>query len=42
MVEGGALEVSEDDVLGALKIAHGGIGELISAQEELLGSPRAA
>ncbi len=41
MVEGGALEVSEDDVIGALQIAHGGIRELIAAQEELLRqSPR--
>src|SRR6478672_1604129 len=37
MVEGGALEVSEDDVVGALGIAHNGIRELIAAQEELLG-----
>jgi polyribonucleotide nucleotidyltransferase len=37
MVEGGALEVSEADVVGALGIAHNGIRELIAAQEELLG-----
>jgi polyribonucleotide nucleotidyltransferase len=37
MVEGGALEVSEEDVVGALGIAHNGIRELIAAQEELLG-----
>ncbi|HET9425861.1 MAG TPA: polyribonucleotide nucleotidyltransferase, partial [Gemmatimonadaceae bacterium] len=36
MVEGGALEVSEEDVLEALTISHKGIGELIAAQEELL------
>ena len=36
MVEGGALEVSEDDVLGALTIAHKGIKELIDMQKELL------
>ena len=41
MVEGGALEVSENNVVDALKIAHGGIRELITAQEELLRqSPR--
>ena len=36
MVEGGALEVSEDDVVEALGIAHNGIRELIATQEELL------
>jgi polyribonucleotide nucleotidyltransferase len=36
MVEGGALEVSEEDVVEALNIAHKGIRELIAAQEELL------
>src|SRR5215218_6549634 len=36
MVEGGALEVSETDVLDALGVAHKGIRELISAQEELM------
>src|ERR687886_2867412 len=36
MVEGGALEVSEADVLGALTIAQGGVRELIATQEELL------
>ncbi len=35
MVEGGALEVSEDDVVEALGIAHKGIRELIATQEEL-------
>src|ERR687890_514902 len=29
MVEGGALEVSEEDVVNALQLAHGGIRELI-------------
>src|SRR5690349_19129804 len=36
MVEGGALEVSEDDVVEALTVAQGGIRELIGYQEELL------
>jgi polyribonucleotide nucleotidyltransferase len=36
MVEGGALEVSEEDVLEAFTVAQGGIRELIAAQEELL------
>ncbi|MEX2153388.1 MAG: polyribonucleotide nucleotidyltransferase [Gemmatimonadaceae bacterium] len=36
MVEGGALEVSEEDVVEAFKIAQGGLKELISAQEDLL------
>src|SRR5689334_3827283 len=43
MVEGGALEVSEEDVLEALGVAQGGIRELIAAQEELfakLGADR--
>ncbi len=37
MVEGGALEVSEDDVVQALTVGHNGIRELIDAQRELLG-----
>jgi polyribonucleotide nucleotidyltransferase len=37
MVEGGANEVSETDVVDALAIAHGGIRELIKFEEELLG-----
>jgi polyribonucleotide nucleotidyltransferase len=37
MVEGGALEVSEEDVVEALNVAQGGIRELIGYQEELLG-----
>ncbi len=36
MVEGGALEVSEEDVLDALRISHDGIRELIDMQNELL------
>jgi polyribonucleotide nucleotidyltransferase len=35
MVEGGALEVSEEDVVEALGVAQKGIRELIAAQEEL-------
>ncbi len=35
MVEGGALEVSEPDVLDALTVAQKGVRELIDAQEEL-------
>ena len=45
MVEGGALEVSEEDVVEALTVAQKGIRELIAAQEELLkqiGSERPA
>jgi polyribonucleotide nucleotidyltransferase len=37
MVEGGAMEVSEDDVIEGMKIAQGGMKELIAVQEELLG-----
>src|SRR6266704_2649980 len=36
MVEGGALEVQEDDVVEALSISHKGIRELIAIQNELL------
>ncbi|MBP6773872.1 MAG: polyribonucleotide nucleotidyltransferase [Gemmatimonadaceae bacterium] len=36
MVEGGALEVTEADVLESLKLSHDGIRELISMQNELL------
>src|SRR5256885_2703082 len=36
MVEGGAMEVSEEDVVEGLKIAQGGMKELIAAQEELI------
>lgn len=38
MVEGGALEVSEADVLEALQISHTGIHELIAMQQELLAT----
>jgi polyribonucleotide nucleotidyltransferase len=37
MVEGGALEVSEEDVVEALSVSHKGIKELIATQNELLG-----
>jgi polyribonucleotide nucleotidyltransferase len=37
MVEGGALEVSEEDVLESLRLSHDGIRELIAMQNELLG-----
>src|SRR5665213_1946159 len=36
MVEGGALEVSEEDVIEAIGVAQQGIRELVAAQEELL------
>ncbi len=36
MVEGGALEVSEDSVVEALQVAQGGISELVALQQELL------
>jgi polyribonucleotide nucleotidyltransferase len=36
MVEGGAAEASEADVLAALKVAQKGIQELVAMQEELL------
>jgi polyribonucleotide nucleotidyltransferase len=36
MVEGGALEVSEEDVVEALTVAQGGLKELIGYQDELL------
>jgi polyribonucleotide nucleotidyltransferase len=40
MVEGGALEVSEEDVIEGFTVAQKGIRELISIQEELLKSTR--
>jgi polyribonucleotide nucleotidyltransferase len=41
MVEGGALEVSEEDVVEAITVAHAGIKELIGFQSELIGmSPK--
>jgi polyribonucleotide nucleotidyltransferase len=42
MVEGGALEVSEADVLGALNVGHQGIKELIGIQQEILDKGRVA
>jgi polyribonucleotide nucleotidyltransferase len=36
MVEGGALEVSEEEIVEGLKIGQKGIAELVSMQEELL------
>src|ERR671917_2057961 len=36
MVEGGALEVGEEDVVNALTVAQSGIGELVGIQEQLL------
>jgi polyribonucleotide nucleotidyltransferase len=41
MVEGGALEVSEADVLGAITVGHTGIKELIAMQAEILSRGRA-
>jgi len=41
MVEGGAIEVSEDDTLAALTVAQGGIRELVAMQEEMLSRSRA-
>jgi len=41
MVEGGANEISESDVVDALGVAQRGIKELIAMQEELLGKGRA-
>jgi polyribonucleotide nucleotidyltransferase len=41
MVEGGALEVTEADVLEALSVGQRGIRELIGMQEEMLGQGRA-
>jgi polyribonucleotide nucleotidyltransferase len=41
MVEGGALEVSEADMLEALSVGQRGIRELIATQEELLSQSRA-
>jgi polyribonucleotide nucleotidyltransferase len=40
MVEGGALEVSESDMLEALTVGQRGIQELIAMQEELLAQGR--
>ena len=40
MVEGGAIEISEDDTLQALTVAHEGIKELIGFQTEMLKEAR--
>ena len=40
MVEGGALEVTEADVLESLKLSHEGIRELIAMQNELLAKTK--
>jgi polyribonucleotide nucleotidyltransferase len=40
MVEGGALEVSEADIIDALTVGHKGIRDLIAMQNELLESGR--
>lgn len=40
MVEGGALEVSEADILEGLQIAHDGIKEICALQEEMLEGHR--
>jgi polyribonucleotide nucleotidyltransferase len=40
MVEGGAIEIQEEDVIEALGIAQRGIRELIAMQEELLAKAR--
>jgi len=40
MVEGGALEVSEEDMLAAIEFAHEGIKELIGIQKELVEGHR--
>ena len=42
MVEGGAIEVPEADILEAISVAHSGIKELIAIQEEMLNKGRAA
>src|SRR6266571_3754047 len=41
MVEGGAIEVAEADILEAITVGHGGIKELIAIQEEMLARGRA-
>src|SRR5215207_7750704 len=40
MVEGGAIEVTEEDVVEALTVAQGGIRELIAIQEQMLAESR--
>jgi len=40
MVEGGALELSETEIVKALEVAHTGIGELLDGVEELIAERR--
>jgi polyribonucleotide nucleotidyltransferase len=40
MVEGGAIEISENDTIEALNVAHGGIKELVALQNEMLNKER--
>jgi len=40
MVEGGAVEVPEDEILEGLQVGHEGIRQLIDIQEELIGDLR--
>src|SRR3954463_9463905 len=40
MVEGGALEVPEEDIIEALEVAHRGIRELIAFQKQLIEKAR--
>jgi polyribonucleotide nucleotidyltransferase len=40
MVEGGALELSEAEIVKALEVAHKGIGELLDGVEELIAERR--
>ena len=40
MVEGGALELSEAEIVKALELAHKGIGELLDGVEELIAERR--
>ena len=40
MVEGGALEIGEDDIVEGLGVAHKGIRELIALQDEILAKTR--
>ena len=40
MVEGGALELSEGEIVKALELAHKGIGELLDGVEELIAERR--
>jgi polyribonucleotide nucleotidyltransferase len=42
MVEGGAVEVPEDEVLEGLEVAHEGIKQLVDIQEELIADLRQA